>query len=218
MKIESQFMYKNLKKEIDQLSGREENYEEKDQEESYKGFFDFLKEIIKVVIISAIIVIPIRYYLIQPFFVSGASMVPQFHNGEYLIIDEFSYRNNTPQRGDAIVFRYPKAPSQFYIKRIIGLPGETVQIKDGQVLIFNKENPMGLLLDETGYLQKGEITKGNIDLKLEYNQYYVLGDNRQASSDSRYWGVVDKKFIIGKVWVRAWPFSEAKVFSEKINY
>lgn len=211
-------MYKNLKKEIDQLSGREENYEEKEQEESYKGFFDFIKEIIKVVAISAIIVIPIRYYLIQPFFVSGSSMVPQFYNGEYLIIDEFSYRNNAPQRGDVVVFHYPKDTAQFYIKRIIGLPGETVQIKNEQVIIYNKDNPWGLILDEAGYLKKGEITKGSVDLLLEADQYFVLGDNRQASSDSRYWGVVDKKFIIGKVWVRAWPFNEAKVFSEKITY
>ena len=211
-------MYKNLKKEIDELSGRDDASEEKNQDGFFKGIFDFIKEIIKVVVISALIVIPIRYYLIQPFFVSGASMVPQFHNGEYLIIDEFSYRNNAPQRGDVIVFRYPKDPKQFYIKRIIGLPGETIQIKNEQVVIYNKGNPWGLLLDETGYLQEGETTRGDIDAKLEDNQYFVLGDNRQFSSDSRYWGTVDKKFIIGKVWLRAWPFNEVKVFSEKITY
>jgi len=211
-------MRKTLKKEIDQLSGREKDYEEKKREESYKGFFDFFKEIIKVVIISAIIVIPIRYYLIQPFFVSGSSMVPQFHNGEYLIIDEFSYKNNAPQRGDVIVFRYPLKPSEFYIKRIIGLPGEKAQLKNEQVIIYNKDNPWGMVLDETGYLEKGEITKGNVDLILGDNQYFVLGDNRQFSSDSRYWGTLDKKLIIGKVWIRAWPFNEARVFSEKITY
>lgn len=207
-------MYKNLKKEIDQLSGREEE----EQDESYKGFFDFVKEIIKVVAISALIVIPIRYYLIQPFFVSGSSMLPQFHNGEYLIIDELSYRNNVPQRGDVVVFRYPKDPSQFYIKRIIGLPGETVVLKNEQVIIYNKDNPFGLVLDETGYLKPGEETKGNVDLTLQDNQYFVLGDNRQNSSDSRFWGTVDKKLIIGKVWVRAWPFNEVKVFAEPIKY
>jgi signal peptidase I len=214
-------MYKSLKEEIDQLSGREENYEEKEQEESYKGIFDFIKEIVKVVVISALIVIPIRYYLIQPFFVSGSSMVPQFHNGEYLIIDEFSYRNNAPQRGDVIIFRYPKDTAQFYIKRVIGLPGETVQIKDEKVTIFDKGKklyPWGLILDETGYLKKDDITKGNVDITLGDSEYFVMGDNRQASSDSRYWGPVDKKFIIGKVWIRAWPFNEVKVFSEKITY
>ncbi|MFH1049160.1 MAG: signal peptidase I [Patescibacteria group bacterium] len=214
-------MSESFKKEIDQLSDSEENYEEKKQEGSYKGFFDFFKEIIKVVVISAVIVIPIRYYLIQPFFVSGASMVPQFHNGEYLIIDEFSYRNNAPQRGDVVVFHYPKDPSQFYIKRIVGLPGETVQIKNEQVIIYDKNKqlyPWGLVLDETGYLKKGETTKGNVDLMLEDDQYFVLGDNRQASSDSRNWGTLDKKFIIGKVWVRAWPFDSVKIFSEQITY
>lgn len=214
-------MYKSLKEEINRLSGREKGYEKKEQQEFYSGIFDFIKEIVKVVIISALIVIPIRYYLIQPFFVSGSSMVPQFHNGEYLIIDEFSYRNNPPQRGDVIIFRYPKDPSQFYIKRIIGMPGETIQIKDEKVIVYDKARqlyPWGLVLDETSYLINDERTKGNIDLTLEDNQYFVMGDNRQASSDSRLWGPVDKKFIIGKVWVRAWPFNEAKVFSEKITY
>lgn len=214
-------MYKKLQEEIDELSGRDKNYEGKEKEDSLKSIVDFIKEIIKVVIISAAIVVPIRYYLIQPFFVSGSSMVPQFHNGEYLIIDEFSYRNALPERGDVVVFRYPKDPSQFYIKRIIGLPGETIQIKDEKVIIYDKDKriyPWGLALDESGYLQKGEITKGNIDLALGDNEYFVMGDNRQASSDSRYWGPVDKKFIMGKVWIRAWPFNEAKIFSEQITY
>lgn len=214
-------MYKNLKEEIGQLTGRDEDPEKKEQRELIKSIVDFVKEIIKVVVISALIVVPIRYYLIQPFFVSGSSMVPQFHNGEYLIIDEFSYRNNPPQRGDVIIFRYPKDTAQFYIKRIIGLPGETVQIKDEKVIIYDKERklyPWGLALDETSYLKKGELTKGNVDITLGDSEYFVMGDNRNASSDSRYWGPVDKKFIIGKVWVRAWPFSEAKIFSEKITY
>ncbi len=211
-------MYKNLKQEVDKLSDQEEEGGKEEQEKAYKGFFNFFIEIVKVVIISAAIVIPVRYYLIQPFFVSGASMLPQFRNGEYLIVNEFTYNQEDPKRGDVIVFRPPKDTSQFYIKRIIGLPGETVQIKEGQVIIFNQQNPWGMVLEESAYLNEGMPTKGSVDLSLGNEQYFVLGDNRQASSDSRYWGAVDRKFIIGKVWFRAWPFDEIKVFSEQITY
>lgn len=200
------------------LIARETGNEEKKDDKDLSGnFFKFISEVMKVVIISAIIVIPIRYFIIQPFFVSGSSMQPQFYNGEYLIIDEISYRSKLPERGDVIVFRYPKDRSQFYIKRVIGLPGETVEVKDGKVVIFNKENPWGLILDEP-YLKPGEITRGDIYLKVDDNSYFVLGDNRQASSDSRVWGLVDKKFMIGKVWLRAWPLDRVKVFSEEVVY
>lgn len=207
----------DLKKIINQLIGNEES-ERASAKTIFKSFLKFFLEIVKVVIISALIVVPIRYFLIQPFFVSGASMQPQFSNGEYLIIDEISYRNSPPHRGDVIVFRYPKDPSQFYIKRIIGLPGETIRIKDNKVLIFNEQSPWGLRLDESSYLRQGEITRGDIDVKLGDSEYFVLGDNRQASSDSRVLGAVDRKFIVGRVWLRAWPFDRAKVFSEQITY
>ncbi|MBU3965521.1 signal peptidase I [Patescibacteria group bacterium] len=207
----------DFKKIINQLSGCEET-ENANIKTVCKNFLKFFLEVVKVVIISALIVVPIRYFLIQPFFVSGASMQPQFSSGEYLIIDEIGYRNNSPRRGDVVVFRYPKDPSQFYIKRIIGLPGETIRIKDNKALIFNEENPWGMQLDESSYLRQGEITKGDIDVKLGDSEYFILGDNRQASSDSRVFGSVDKKFIIGKVWLRAWPFGRAKVFSEQVTY
>ena len=102
-----------------------------------KGTAIFLWETAKIIIISLAIIIPVRYFLIQPFFVRGASMEPNFHDGEYLIIDELSYRLGEPERGDVIIFKYPKDPSQYYIKRIIGLPTETVEIKDGQIIIYN---------------------------------------------------------------------------------
>lgn len=207
-------MDEKYKKLIQRESGNEdENENKKLASELYKFFI----EIIKVVIISAIIVIPVRHYVIQPFFVSGASMQPQFFNGEYLIIDEITYRSNPPQRGDVIVFRYPKKTTEFYIKRVIGLPGETVEIKDGNVIIFNKDNPWGMILSEP-YLAEGEVTRGNVYTKLENNNYFVMGDNRQASSDSRSWGAVDDKYIIGKVWLRAWPIDRAKIFKEEITY
>lgn len=210
-------MDEKYKKLINQATGNNEE-EKKDDKSFFGNLFKFAFEVVRVVIISALIVVPIRYFLIQPFFVSGASMQPQFSNGEYLIIDEIGYRNNPPRRGDVIVFRYPKDPAQFYIKRIIGLPGETIRIKDNKVLIFNEESPWGLQLEESFYLRQGEITRGDIDVKLGDSEYFILGDNRQASSDSRVFGSVDKKFIIGRVWLRAWPFDRAKVFSEQITY
>src|SRR5665811_1655226 len=102
-----------------------------------RKFFLFVWEIVKVVSISLAIILPVRYYLIQPFYVKGASMEPNFHDQEYLIVDEISYRFKAPERGQVIVFRYPRNPQEYFIKRVIGLPNEDVQIRDGQVVIYN---------------------------------------------------------------------------------
>jgi signal peptidase I len=177
-----------------------------------KKFFIFIWEIIKIVIISLAIIIPIRYYLVQPFFVRGASMEPNFDNGEYLVVDEISYRFKEPGRGEVIVFKFPRDPSQYYIKRIIGLPGETVEIRDHQVIIYNQEFPEGIVLDESFYLTNGQTTWGNVKIKLNEDEYFVLGDNRSASSDSRQWGALPREYIIGRVWIRAWPFDRAEIF------
>jgi len=178
-----------------------------------KKLFIFVWEIAKLVIISLAIIIPIRYFLIQPFFVRGASMEPNFDNGQYLVIDEISYRFNEPQRGDIIVFKYPLDPSQYYIKRLIGLPSETVEVKNGKVFIYNSLHPQGMILDESDYLSERAITMGdNIKVVLGEREYFVLGDNRQASSDSRKWGALSKEYIIGRVWLRAWPFNLVEVF------
>jgi signal peptidase I len=170
----------------------------------FREVVEFTWEILKIVIISLAIIVPIRYFLIQPFFVNGASMEPNFQNGDYLIVDEISYRFDAPERGDVVIFRYPLDPSQFFIKRVIGLPGENIKVEDGKVFINGK------VLDESKYLQNID-TAGSIEVKLAENEYFVLGDNRQASSDSRKWGEVDKKFIIGRAWLRAWPFNRAGV-------
>ncbi|NQV00686.1 MAG: signal peptidase I [Parcubacteria group bacterium] len=172
----------------------------------------FIWETAKIVIISLAIIIPIRYYLIQPFFVRGASMMPNFDNGQYLVINEINYRFEEPQRGQVVVFKYPLNPSQYYIKRIIGLPGETVEIKNGQVFVYNANVSQKTALDESAYLPEGRITQGNVKVELSQEEYFVLGDNRQASSDSRQWGALLRENIIGFVWVRAWPFDSFKVF------
>ncbi len=171
----------------------------------------FFWEIFKIVVIALIIVIPIRYYIFQPFFVRGASMEPNFENGEYLIINEIGYKLGDPQRGDVIVFRYPQDPSQYYIKRIIGLPKERVEIKNNSITVFNNKFSKGKALDESFYLPSNEFTKGEVRINLEENEYFVLGDNRAFSSDSRRWGTLSGDYLIGKVWLRAWPLDKLGV-------
>lgn len=173
---------------------------------------EFIIEIVKVVLVSLAIIIPIRYFLIQPFYVKGASMEPNFLDHQYLIIDEISYYFTEPSRGDIIVFRYPKDPRQYFIKRILGLPGERVKVVDGKVTIFNEEYPSGVVLNESEYLSD-VFTAGNKEVELGQDEYFVLGDNRAASLDSRVFGVVPKRLVIGKVWLRGWPFDEIKSFT-----
>jgi len=169
-----------------------------------KKFFTFVWELVKIALIAAVIVIPIRYFLFQPFFVRGESMHPNFANGDYLIVDEITYRFRGPQRGEVIVFKYPDNPSQRFIKRIVGLPGETVEIKDGKIII-HKEGEVQVL-NESNYLFSGLLTTGNISIMLAENEYFVLGDNRDFSFDSRKFGSIQKDKIIGRVIFRAWPF------------
>lgn len=178
---------------------------------SWQYLGNFIWEIVKIVVISLAIIVPIRYFLFQPFFVKGASMEPSLEDGEYLIIDEISYRFNSPERGDVIVFHYPKDTSQYYIKRVIALPEETVKIEKGKVLIFNQENPKGFALDESYLSEENKFTTGDLELRLDENDYFVLGDNRQASSDSRRWGPVASHYIVGRAWLRAWPFNRTGI-------
>jgi len=168
------------------------------------GVGNFFIEVLKVAVISLAIIVPVRYFLIQPFVVRGSSMETNFSSGDYLIIDEISYRFSDPQRGDTIVFKYPKNPSQYYIKRIIGLPGERVQISDSEIVVYNSAYPGGTKLQES-YLDEDIKTPGNVDMTLSSDEYFVLGDNRTASSDSRVWGSLDDDNIVGKAWVRGWP-------------
>lgn len=171
-----------------------------------KKFLSFIWEISKLTIIALLIVVPIRYYVFQPFIVKGQSMEPNFENGDYLIIDELSYHLRAPQRGEVIVFKYPQDPSQRYIKRIIGLPGETVEIKEGKIAIY-KESSEVKILDELTYLPYSTQTEGNTRVALNENEYFVLGDNRlgMSSYDSRRWGSLPRENIIGRVVIRAWP-------------
>ncbi|HPC31061.1 MAG TPA: signal peptidase I [Candidatus Paceibacterota bacterium] len=167
-------------------------------------------ENLEMMLIALLIVIPIRAFVIQPFIVYGSSMEPNFYSRDYLIIDELSYHFRSPSRYEVIVFKAPNQPSHYYIKRIIGLPNENIDIKDNKIVI-TKVNGETFELEEK-YLE-GENTSGSLSLKLGPNQYFVLGDNRSASYDSRNWGPLDKDLIIGRVWLRLWPYNRIMAFS-----
>lgn len=173
--------------------------------------FDFFK----VFIIAVAIIIPVRWFLFQPFVVTGDSMHPTFEDGNYLIIDELTYRFREPLRGEVVVMRFPHDPSQFFIKRIAALPQERIIIENGHVTIFNESYPQGLVLDED-YLAPNQATYGNVDRRLETGEYFVLGDNRLASSDSRIWGSLPRKAIVGRVYVRLFPLKEFDIFTKPV--
>ena len=164
-----------------------------------------LKDLFTLALLIVIVVIPIRVFVASPFVVDGESMHPTFENLDYLIIDELVYDFHAPQRGDVIVFRYPNDPSIFYIKRVIGLPGETVSIRHGNVTI-TKTDGTQMTLNEP-YVVNEDATYSK-DVTLTNNQYFVMGDNRPNSSDSRVWGPLPAKDIIGRVDLRLLPISE----------
>ena len=174
-------------------------------EKRYKKYLAFAWELFKIALIAVVIVAPIRYFLFQPFIVKGESMSPNFESGDYLIVDEISYRFSEPKRGDVVVFNFPKDPTQRFIKRIIGLPGETVNVAAGEVEIIKSGNTA--VLDEK-YLRGSLKTIGEIKITLKSGEYLVLGDNRDYSYDSRAWGVLPGKNIIGKALLRLFPFAE----------
>lgn len=159
-------------------------------------------DLVKFAIIALAIVVPIRMWIAQPFVVSGDSMFPTFHNGEYLIVDEISYIVGTPKRGDVVIFKYPNDPSRYFIKRIIGLPNEEVIIKNGEITIKNRENPDGFKLIEPYINEKFTITE---NYKVGAEEYFVMGDNRNRSSDSRSWGPLPRENMTGRAFLRLLP-------------
>jgi len=176
-----------------------------------KSALQYIIELVHIIVISLAIIIPIRYFLIQPFYVKGASMEPNFYDHEYLIIDEISYRIREPKRGEIVVFKYPNDPSQYFIKRIVGMPGETVEIKDGRVRIYPQNSLVGYYLNESQYLSNVE-TVSEKKFQIAENEYFLMGDNRPSSLDSRVFGPVQDKLIVGKVWLRGWPMTKFRIF------
>jgi len=173
-----------------------------------KGEKSFLRELVDFTVIIFLIVVPFRMYIAQPFVVNGASMDPTFENGEYLIVDQLSYRFEKPLRGSILIFKYPNDTSKYFIKRIIGLPGETVVSNDGIISIVNRENPQGISLDEP-YVKF--LKKDSFQAKLGNDEYFVMGDNRIGSADSRMWGALPKKDIVGRPVLRLFPVGRTNV-------
>lgn len=169
-----------------------------------------LAEIVRFSLIAILIVVPVRMFVAQPFIVSGASMEETFQSGEYLIVDQVSYYFEAPKRGEVIIFRYPRDPSKFFIKRVIGLPNETIEIIDGAVSIKNEEFPDGFTLDEP-YIELMP-TAAPLRETLGNREYFVMGDNRDESSDSRTWGVLQEERIIGRAWARLFPPTSLSIF------
>ncbi|MEK7081756.1 MAG: signal peptidase I [Patescibacteria group bacterium] len=174
---------------------------------------NFWRETVKFAVIALAIVLPFRYLIAQPFIVSGESMVPTFANGEYLIVDEMTYRFvHNPERGDVVIFKYPYDRSKYFIKRIIGLPGETVELSGGQVLV--KTSSSTIVIQEP-YISSA--TSDELTVTLKDGQYFVLGDNRPESSDSRIWGPLDRKFITGRAFARLLPIGRLALFPGQIE-
>lgn len=185
------------------------------------GFLSFFFDLIKTFIVVMIIAFVIRYFVIQPFVVDGDSMLPTFVNNEYLIAEKISYDFHQPRRGDVVIFRYPKNPSVIYIKRVIGLPGESVKIVDGKIEIADYGSDQYNILEEN-YLSLGTKTETNLvendqlgsgfKIVLQENEFFVLGDNRDHSSDSREWGILPRTNIIGRVWLTITPLDKLQVW------
>ncbi|MBI5139664.1 signal peptidase I [Candidatus Nomurabacteria bacterium] len=172
-----------------------------------------LKEWVEYILVVLLIVLPLRAFIIQPFIVSGSSMFPTFEDGNYLIVDEISYKLENPNRYDVVIFKYPdpnpENKTKYYIKRIIGLPGETIIIDGSSVFIKNKENPDGFEIDQP-YVKNQ--AKNNLQIELKDSEYFVMGDNRSASSDSRSWGPLPKENLVGRALLRLLPINKVALF------
>lgn len=181
-------------------------------EKKEPGFF---KDTLRFTLIALLIVVPFRIFIAQPFLVNGGSMEPTFEDGHYLIVDQVSYRFKTPERGSVLIFKYPVDPQKYFIKRVIGLPGDTVQIEEGIVTIINTEYPEGFKLkeDHITLTKKDTFTK-----TVGENEYFVMGDNRAGSLDSRYWGNLQEKYIIGRPLVRLLPIQEIGFWPGDIKF
>lgn len=179
---------------------------------------NFFKEILKASLIALIIVVPVRFFIAQPYIVSGASMDSTFSSGHYIIVDQLTYRFKEPERGDVIVFKYPNNPSKYFIKRIIGLPGEHVVINNGEVAIAESATSTeGVILPDT-YVDEGRKTSESLQRSLGNDEYFVMGDNRAASSDSRSWGPLQEDFIVGRAIVRLLPATDIDAFPGKFTF
>ncbi len=163
-------------------------------------------EMLRYAVIALLIVVPFRIFVAQPYIVSGSSMDPTFKDGDYLIVDQLSKRFEEPQREAVVIIRYPKDPSKFFIKRLIAYPGERVEIRNGEVTVYTDKSDSSISINNS-YIKFPK--KENFSFSLKDNEYFVMGDNRAGSSDSRVWGAVPKEYIIGEPIVRLLPINHA---------
>jgi signal peptidase I len=171
-------------------------------------------DVLEIILIALAVALFIRYFIAQPFLVSGASMEPDFHDRNFLIVDEVSYRFRAPARGEVIVFKYPGNTKEYFIKRIIGLPGETLTVNGNVVTIDTKNGP--LVLTEPYIAPDGRNLAAKT-VTLDDHSYFVMGDNRGNSFDSRSWGTLDEKYITGVVRARLFPFDQIGIIHQ-IDY
>ncbi len=160
-----------------------------------------------IIFVSVIIIIPIRLFVIQSFFVVGISMQPSYESGDYILIDKISYRLSEPKRGDVIVFKSPTDVSETYIKRIIGIPYDTIILENDNVKILESGSDESILINEQYIKGKTGAYFGDSRkiVSLGENEYFVMGDNRTDSWDSRFWGKLDGGAVLGKSLLRLWP-------------
>ncbi len=185
-------------------------YDQSEQDKSSRGYATkvFFIEFAKIALLTIITIGMVRYFLFKPFYVKGASMEPNYYEKQYLIIDEITYRFSEPKRGEVIVFRRENDKREFFLKRIIGLPGEKIKVQSGKVVVYNSENENGVVVAEEDYLEDAVYTTGELTVTLNEDEYFVLGDNRNVSLDSRKMGAVMRDDIIGRAWLRGWPIEE----------
>lgn len=182
----------------------------KDNNPEKKGKLQGVNDFLRFAVLIILVVIFIRYFIAQPFIVSGASMSPNFETSDYLIVDEISYRFHTPQRGDVIIFHPPIDMSTYYIKRVIGIPGDHVEVKNGIVTITNSKHPNGVILNEP-YITKDTLIEDK-SFDVPAGEYFVMGDNRPESYDSRGWGLLPAQNITGRAFLRLFPLQEIGIF------
>jgi len=189
--------------------------------EEQHPIWGYFVDIIETIVVAAAIFVVVYLLLVQPHQLRGSSMEPNLSDGQYILTNKISYRFSNPKRGDIVIFKAPVDPNFDYIKRVIGLPGETIQIKGSKIIIKNDAHPQGFSLNEPyrtdGPTDPGTLLENGKVFKVDAANYFVLGDNRSQSFDSRSWGEVPRKNIIGKAWIRYWPPNKL-TFIKGINY
>lgn len=190
----------------------DENSEEQNQSDNLpisigKRIVNFFLDFLETIVVALSIFVVVYLFIVQPHEVKGSSMEPNFHNNDYILTDKISLKLHEPNRGDVVIFKAPKNPEVDYIKRVIGLPGEKVKIQNGEVFINDKKLNEPYLVDKTN-LFPGSFVQEGISIPVPEGKYFVMGDNRSHSSDSREFGPIVNNLIIGKAIFRYWPMNK----------